>query len=92
MFWPVGGGAKLVEILERKRTDEQTVFSGKGLVAVITARNPQGTRVLVEQLTRLGYRRESKPRTPVPLSPTPTQHQTPTAPEAAQRVTTTPDK
>ena len=83
---------ELVEILEQKRTDEQTVFSGKGVVAVITARNPQGNGVLVEQLTRLGYRRESKPSTPVPLSPTPTQHQTPTAPEAAQRVTTTPDK
>jgi hypothetical protein len=81
---------QLVEILDQKRTDEQTVFSGKGLVAVVTARNPEGNRILVDELTKLGYRRESRPRTPVPLSPTPVQHRTPAEPGAPSPTTTPP--
>jgi hypothetical protein len=92
-FWvPCDEGklGQLVEILDQKRTDEQTVFSGKGLVAVVTARSPEGNRILVDELTKLGYRRESRPRTPVPLSPTPVQHRTPAEPGAPSPTTTPP--
>ena len=102
-FWVPRDRAKLEDLarfFEASRSADHTVYFGKGVVAVLTARNPVGRKILADKLDRLGYRRLSPPDpTPTPaavivpsVSPTPTQHQTPTTPEAAQRVTTTPDK
>ncbi len=68
-FWIPRDRAKLEELtrfFESRREADQAVYTGKGVVAVLTARNPVGRDILADRLDRLGYRRVSPP------DPTPT--------------------
>ena len=68
-FWIPRDKAKLEDLarfFEKGRSADLTVYSGKGVVAVLTARNPVGRKILADKLDRLSYRRLSPP------DPTPT--------------------
>ncbi len=68
-FWVPRDRAKLEELtryFESHRKADSAVYTGKGVVAVLTARNPVGRDILAERLAKLGYRRVSPP------DPTPT--------------------
>jgi hypothetical protein len=70
-FWIPRDRAKLEDLtrfFESRRESDYAVYTGKGVVAVLTARNPVGRKILADRLDQLGYKRVSPPD-PTPTAP-----------------------